>query len=71
MNDPIAPAAPPPTKLLRLSEVALSLGYRDYRNFRISVAPRIGLAVMKIGLRWFVDEQEYSRVLRQVTAPAG
>jgi hypothetical protein len=71
MNEPSIPASQPATKLLRLSEVALSLGYRDFRNFRLSVAPRLGLAVVKIGLRWFVDEQEYARVLRQVTAPGG
>jgi hypothetical protein len=56
------------TKLVPVGEVARQLGYRDPRNFRLSVAPRIGLAVVRVGLRWFVAERDFARVLTSVTA---
>ena len=48
------------TKLVPVGEVARQLGYRDPRNFRLSVAPRIGLAVVRVGLRWFVAERDFA-----------
>jgi hypothetical protein len=56
------------TKLVPVGEVARQLGYRDPRNFRLSVAPRIGLAVVRVGLRWFVAERDFARVLTSVAA---
>jgi len=50
-------------QLVPIAEVCRRLGYRDPRNFRVSVAPRIGLAVVQVGLRWFVHEQSYIRTL--------
>ena len=56
------------TKLVPVGEVARQLGYRDPRNFRLSVAPRIGLAVVRVGLRWFVAERDFARVMSSVAA---
>lgn len=55
-------------KLVSVGEAARQLGYRDPRNFRLSVAPRIGLAVVRVGLRWFVAERDFVRVMKSVTA---
>lgn len=61
-----------PTTMIPLSEVARSLGYRDSRNFRLSVAPRLGLPVVAVGLRWFATEENVIRVFSTVNAvPVG
>ena len=59
--------SPIPTKLVPVSEVARQLGYRDARNFRRAVAPRIGLTIIRVGLRWFSTEEELNRVMRSLT----
>lgn len=56
------------TRLLPVAEVARKLGYRDSRNFRLGVAPRIGLEVVPVGLRWFVAERDLVRVMSSLTA---
>ena len=55
------------TKLLPVSEVSLHFGYRDARHFRLAVAPRIGLNVVRVGLRWFSPEEELGRVMLAIT----
>ena len=55
-------------QLVPIAEVCRRLGYRDPRNFRVSVAPRIGLAVVRVGLRWFVAERDFVSVMNSVTA---
>lgn len=56
------------SKLIPVSEVTRQLGYRDSRNFRRAVAPRIGLTVLRVGVRWFAAEDELNRVLRSLTS---
>jgi hypothetical protein len=31
------------------------------------VAPRIGLTIIRVGLRWFSTEEELNRVMRSLT----
>lgn len=59
--------SPVPMKLVPVSEVARQLGYRDPRNFRRAVAPRIGLTIIRVGLRWFSTEEDLNRVMRSLT----
>jgi len=59
--------SPIPTKLVPVSEVARQLGYRDARDFRRAVAPRIGLTIIRVGLRWFSTEEDLNRVMRSLT----
>ena len=55
-------------KLLPVTQVALLLGYRDARNFRLAVAPRLALPVFRVGLRWFAGEADVRRIVETFTA---
>ena len=58
-----------PAQLIPLSTVTALFGYIDTPNFRQSVAPRLGLPILKVGRRWFSSSAEVYRVLDAVFGP--
>ena len=57
-------------QLVPIANVTRLLGYHDARNFRQSVAPRIGLSVMQVGLRWFAHENDVQDVMNSLNQAA-
>jgi hypothetical protein len=57
-------------QLVPIANVTRLLGYHDARNFRQSVAPRIGLSVIQVGLRWFAHENDVQDVMNSLNQAA-
>jgi len=55
--------------LVPLAQVTSQLGYRDARNFRLSVAPRLELPIVAVGLRWFAWDDDVRRIVNAIAAP--
>jgi hypothetical protein len=57
--------------LMPLARATSLFGFRDPQNFRVSVAPRLGIHVFLVGRRWFARDADVRAAFAFLTSPQG
>ena len=59
-----------PKTLMPLARVTSLFGFRDSQNFRLSIAPRIGIPILLVGRRWFARTADVYRAFGAISVTA-
>lgn len=57
--------------LMPLARATSLFGFRDPQNFRVSIAPRLGIHVFLVGRRWFARDADVRAAFAFLTSPQG